>query len=39
MLDTPIGTIKSRLMKARIYLRKATQIGAGSQGGFHYERV
>ena len=38
MLATPAGTIKSRLMKARIYLRIAIPTGADIHGGINNEK-
>lgn len=39
MMDTPVGTVKSRLMKARIYLRQAVRTKADVQGGLRYEEI
>lgn len=39
MLDTPMGTIKSRLMYARIYLRKAVVVSDEILGGVHCEKI
>lgn len=39
MLDTPVGTIKTRLMKARVYMRKAVGPQADLHGGIHCEKV
>lgn len=39
MLDTPVGTIKTRLMKARMYLRKAMGVSTDQHGGVHYEKI
>lgn len=39
MLDTPAGTIKSRLMKARVCLRKALEADSDMQGGIRYEKA
>ena len=39
MLNTPAGTIKTRLMKARIDLRKAIGDQADLHGGINYEKI
>ncbi|MEA5013024.1 MAG: RNA polymerase sigma factor [Candidatus Limiplasma sp.] len=39
MMGTPAGTVKTRLMKARIYLRQAVQTNPDLHGGIHYEKI
>lgn len=39
MLGTPVGTINTRLMKARVYMRKAVSPQTALHGGIHYEKV
>ena len=39
MLDMPVGTIKSRLRSARLYLRKTVDFKDEMQGGIHCEEV
>ncbi len=39
MLDTPVGTVKRRLMEARACMRRAADPQADRQGGIRYEKA